>query len=244
MEIITRKEAKAAGLQRYFTGKPCKHGHVSGRLTSGGNCQECLDRRYWGDIERPQKHPVPAHLRQYLMARKEAKAAGLTTYFTGQPCREGHVAAHWTSSANCVICERASFDLAFCCNKKAPIRRTEEYRAEHQRKWRAANAEKERARVREYQIENKERYMEYQTAYQAARRVLQRKAQPPWVDVAGLRAIYRDMRRKNRKAGKIVCHVDHIVPLKGRNVCGLHVPWNLRVISARENMQKGNRFET
>jgi L-rhamnose mutarotase len=178
------------------------------------------------------------------MARKEAKAAGLTTYFTGQPCREGHVAAHWTSSANCVICERASFDLAFCCNKKAPIRRTEEYRAEHQRKWRAANAEKERARVREYQIENKERYMEYQTAYQAARRVLQRKAQPPWVDVAGLRAIYRDMRRKNRKAGKIVCHVDHIVPLKGRNVCGLHVPWNLRVISARENMQKGNRFET
>ena len=244
MQIITRKEAKAAGLQRYFTGKPCKRGHVSERLTAGGTCQECLDRRYWGDRERPQKHSVPAHLQQYLVTKNEARAAGLTTYFTGQPCPRGHIAARWTSSASCVICERERKGPGFCCNKMAPVRATEEYRAEHQRKYRAANAEKIRARVRVYQIDNKERVMEYQTAYQAAKRVLQRKAQPPWVDVAGLKAIYRVMRRKNKEAGKIVCHVDHIVPLQGRNVCGLHVPWNLQVISARENLQKGNRFET
>jgi len=40
MKIITRKEAKEQGLKRYFTGKPCKHGHVSERLTYGG-CIEC-----------------------------------------------------------------------------------------------------------------------------------------------------------------------------------------------------------
>lgn len=40
--IVTRKEAKAAGLQRYFTGKPCRNGHLLQRYTSKGNCPGCL----------------------------------------------------------------------------------------------------------------------------------------------------------------------------------------------------------
>jgi len=45
MDVITRKEAKERWLPRYFTGKPCPHGHVAERWASTCSCVEC-DRKY------------------------------------------------------------------------------------------------------------------------------------------------------------------------------------------------------
>jgi hypothetical protein len=49
MEIITRANALSQGLKHYFTGKPCKHNHICGRITSSRICIECnrVNRRLW-----------------------------------------------------------------------------------------------------------------------------------------------------------------------------------------------------
>lgn len=70
-------------------------------------------------------------------------------------------------------------------------------------------------------------------------------ATPPWLtsqDKLAIEKFYIDARQLETLTGKKY-HVDHIVPLQGENVCGLHVPWNLQILEASENIKKGNKHE-
>lgn len=64
---------------------------------------------------------------------------------------------------------------------------------------------------------------------------------PEWVDRAELTAIYAESRRRTDETG-IPHVVDHHIPLNHPYVCGLHVPWNLRIVPWAVNASKGNRF--
>lgn len=65
-------------------------------------------------------------------------------------------------------------------------------------------------------------------------------AQPDWASRPAINSIYRQA-RELRKQGHAV-HVDHLFPLIHPLFCGLHVPANLVIIGAKENLQKSNIF--
>ena len=77
--------------------------------------------------------------------------------------------------------------------------------------------------------------------YLSARRVAKLRATPPWVDHKAIAQVFAEAIRLTRETG-IPHEVDHIVPLQGKTVSGLHVPWNLEPIQAGVNNRKSNKF--
>lgn len=75
-----------------------------------------------------------------------------------------------------------------------------------------------------------------------ARRKQTEAATPAWADKIKMRLLYRIAGNLNKLHGYIKYHVDHIVPLKGKNVSGLHVHTNLRIILAADNKTKYNKW--
>lgn len=96
------------------------------------------------------------------------------------------------------------------------------------------------AKQRKYYRKNKQYYIT--KAYLRNKQVA--RAKPAWLTEEHefmLEEIY-ELRDLRSKLTGVVHHVDHIVPLRGQNCCGLHVPWNLQVIPALDNLSKSNRI--
>ena len=79
-------------------------------------------------------------------------------------------------------------------------------------------------------------------ALQAKRRAQKLQATPAWADQEAIKAIYAEARRLEDVLG-IPMHCDHMVPLQGELVCGLHVETNLQIIPATLNIRKSNKFK-
>lgn len=108
MEIITINKAREQNLLRYFTGSPCKRGHIAERSTANKTCLVC--KRDKERLRRNAKHlSRRTEYRDYegpIVTRREAKELGISRYFTGKRCKHGHLEQRRTATKRCMECDR------------------------------------------------------------------------------------------------------------------------------------------
>lgn len=123
---------------------------------------------------------------------------------------------------------------------------------QRQREYYKNNPDKQTVRHRKYYAsntikinsKNKKYYKEHKAeklAHVRKRQANILKAVPKWADLEKIAEIYKQREKISRETG-ISHHVDHIIPLKGKNVCGLHVEYNLQIISAEQNLRKSTKI--
>lgn len=182
-------------------------------------------------------------MKRATLARQAAKAAGARTYETGLPCKRGHVAPRLVSNGTCTECLPKMRSEWKRGNPKVAVS-NQKYYANNKDKvdalnaaWSAANADLHRQIRRRHYKNNRAAY----AANTARRKSHIKQATPPWADLDAIKAVYQEAARITDQTG-VQYVVDHIIPLRGKGVCGLHVPANLRVITSIENASKGNRW--
>jgi 5-methylcytosine-specific restriction endonuclease McrA len=180
--------------------------------------------------------------------RKEAVASKALFYFTGEPCARGHIALRKTKGV-CVECmkedwvvdnEKRKLKPKSTASKAAGKRYYEKNREAVIARAAHRPAEEKRA----HQADYKKRHVDKMRADTSVRKRRHRAATPKWVTSAEkdtMKTLYIQARKLTELTGERYV-VDHIVPLRGETVCGLHVPWNLRVITQDENLKKSNKL--
>lgn len=144
----------------------------------------------------------------------------------------------------CKICLNEKSKNYFSANAES-VRKTKiEYDRRNKEKiagWRADNSEYLRSYWAEYGKRYRAENIPETRAKTRRQQAARRKAVPGWIDRAKEVAVYEEAARR-RLLGENV-EVDHIVPILGKNFCGLHWHGNLRVISAFANRSRGNKLD-
>jgi hypothetical protein len=192
-----------------------------------------------------------------IILRKEAKERGLKRYFTGKPCKHGHIDERLVSSRGCFECNRAAVDKYNAANPEYKV------------KYRAANTEKEKARHAIYKAENPEKKKASDKKYKAEN--------PEAIFIRGsLRRIFTNWKGGRVKMESVMgytCeelrahiekqfvdgmswenrsswHIDHIIPIAHHlkngetNPAVINCLSNLQPLWAKPNMSKGSKVMT
>lgn len=183
---------------------------------------------------------------------------GEPRYFTGKPCPRGHISERMVSTRGCVAClseKKAAWSAANPEKVNSQKRAWRDANLEKARALNLANQKKHRAKANErnrrYAEANREKIAARNALWEQAnphkvlakaakRRAAKRNQMPVWADSQQIESVYA--RAAELRSSGADVHVDHVIPLQGRMVSGLHVPDNLQIIEALENRVKSNIF--
>ena len=204
--------------------------------------------------------------------RWAAQQMGAKTYFSGVACKRGHLVERITDTGTCIACRKVKGQERYIANpepfrkmalkycranrkvlaEKARTNRANEtteqrqLRLEKSRKraaiWRTANPQHANTQVvkQRWKIENPGKV----NAHGAKRRAALLQRTPNWLtedDLWMMEQAYDIAALRSKMLG-FSWHVDHIYPLQGKTVSGLHTPINLQVIPWLDNIRKANRL--
>lgn len=141
--------------------------------------------------------------------------------------------------------------------KAAYYQRNKERLDKKNKEWTLDNPEKKQAIQLRYEYKHKEKVHKIHSTWSknnrpkrnaaaAKRRAVKLNATPKWLTEEQKKSInlYYEVAKWIESILDEKIHVDHIVPLQGANCNGLHVPWNLQLLSALDNFKKHNRLQT
>lgn len=232
MQIISRSEAKSQGLKFYFTGKPCKSGHVSERYAANCNCRGCKETEEF-----------KASCARYYSSVKDEKKTYNTNYYAENKKEISEAGKKWRAENQQSIIDR----------RKAYRAKNGEVINQKVREWREKNPDYTPPNSEAYQEkwyeENKARLAPIRKAhfesnrgmYRANRlnRIAREKAAEGRHTARDVEKLLADQQHKC--ANCQICvkligyHVDHIQPLsKG----GSNWPSNLQILCATCNLKK------
>jgi hypothetical protein len=215
MKCKIRATAIAEGKDRYFTNKPCQNGHAVERNTNTGRCVEC-HRLYMRRYW--EKYPKAVEKRNKMLQGYQFRNP--ENYAKHQEAKK----QKWHTDEEYKEAQKARFKQRYDLLCLDP-----------------SYLEKEKQRSKEYFKNN----TGTAKAKRARRRASMSNATPDWltaIQKAQIAEFYEIATALEEQTG-IKRHVDHIVPLKAKGISGLHVPWNLQILTAHENLSKRNRYE-